>query len=125
VSILASALPDSKARVTRAPDQTRLASLVTTGQLELVLLKLDEAASLAEGREPFTEFGPYPLRLVFEVGGYGLVAGEEFPARHAWLVTGALAEHLPPSNLLVASDGPELPIHEGSRAFLSGAPQPD
>ena len=52
-------------------------------------------------------------------------AGEEFPARHAWLVTGALAGHLPASKVLVASAGPELPIHEGSRAYLAGAPQPD
>jgi hypothetical protein len=125
VAILASAVPDSKARVTRAPDQMRLASLVTTGQLELILLKLDEAASLAAGREPFAEFGPYPLRLVFEVEGYALVAGEEFAARHAWLVTGALAEHLPASKVLVASSEPELPMHEGSRSFLAGAPQPD
>ena len=125
VSILAANLPDSKARVTRAPDQTRLASLVTTGQLELVLLQFSEAVALTVGQAPFAEFGPYPLRLVFDVDGYALVCGEEFPDRHAWLVTRALADQLPVSESLVASGEPELAVHDGSRAFITGGPQPD
>lgn len=125
VAILAAGLPDSKARVTRAPDQMRLASLVTTGQLELVLLQFGEAVALTGGHAPFAEFGPYPLRLVFEAEGYALVCGEEFPARHAWLVTRALADGFPALKSLDASNEPELALHEGSRAFLVGAPQPD
>lgn len=122
VSILAKGLPDSKARVTRAPNQTRLASLITTGQLELVLFALPEALALAAGEAPFADYGPYPLRLVFEVDGYGLVGDEAFPARHAWLVTGALAERLPVSRRPV---DPRLPLHDGTKAVLAGLPQPD
>jgi hypothetical protein len=125
VSILASSLPDSKARVTRAPDQRRLASLITTGQLELVVFEFGEAVALAGGNAPFAEFGPYPLRLVFKVDGHALVCGETFPARHAWLVTRALAERLPVSTILAAADEAELAVHDGSRAFLAGRPQPD
>jgi hypothetical protein len=125
VAILASSLPDSQARVTRAPNQQRLASLVTTDQLELVVFTLGEAAALTAGDEPFAEFGPFPLRLLFELDGYGLVCGEEFPAHHAWLVTGALAERLPVSSSLRASDEQQITVHQGSRAFLAGEPQPD
>lgn len=123
VSMLVSSLPESKARVTRAPDQKRLASLLTTEQLELVLFTMDEAVALEGGKAPFTDYGPYPLRLVFEVEGYALVCGEAFPARHAWLVTEALADHLPVPDDLVASK--KLAVHEGTRAFLSGEPQPE
>jgi hypothetical protein len=123
VSMLVSGLPESKARVTRAPDQKRLASLLTTDQLELVLFTLDEAVALEGGKPPFSDYGPYPLRLVYEVEGYALVCGEAFPARHAWLVTGALADHLPMPDDLVASE--RLTVHEGTRAFLSGEPQPE
>jgi hypothetical protein len=123
VSMLVSGLPESKARITRAPDQKRLASLLTTDQLELVLFTVDEAVALDGGKAPFTDYGPYPLRLVFGVDGYALVCGETFPARHAWLVTEALAEHLPlPKSLLAAE---RLSLHEGTRAFLSGEPQPE
>jgi hypothetical protein len=123
VSMLVSGLPESKARITRAPDQKRLASLLTTDQLELVLFTVDEAVALDGGKAPFTDYGPYPLRLVFEVDGYALVCGETFPARHAWLVTETLAEHLPlPKSLLAAE---RLSLHEGTRAFLSGEPQPE
>jgi hypothetical protein len=125
VAILASNLPDSKARVARAPNQHRLASLLTTHQLEPVVFTLGEAAALAAGDEPFAEFGPFPLRLLFEVDGYGLVCSEEFPAHHAWLVTGALAEGLPVSRSLRTSDEQRIAVHQGSRAFLAGEPQPD
>ena len=124
-AILAWSLPDSKARVTRAPDQMRLASLLTTGQLQLVLLQIGEAVALAGGDAPFAEFGPYPLRLVFELDGYALVCGDEFPPRHAWLVTWALADLLSDPQSLVVSGEPQLALHEGSRAYLAGLPQPD
>lgn len=125
VAILAASLPDSKARVTRAPDQLRLASLLTTGQLQLVLLQIGEAVALAGGNAPFAEFGPNPLRLVFALEGYALLCGEEFPARHAWLVTWALADLLPDPKSLVATGEPGLALHEGSRTYFAGGPQPD
>ncbi len=123
--ILASDLRDSKARVTRAPDQLRLASLITTEQLDLVLLTFAEAVALAGGKAPFAEFEPYPLRLVFEVDEHALVCGEKFPDRHAWVVTRALAEQLPVSERLVAPGELGLAVNDGSRAFLTGQPQPD
>jgi hypothetical protein len=123
VSMLVSGLPESKARVTRAPDQKRLASLLTTDQLELVLFTRDEAVALEGGLAPFSDYGPYPLRLVFEVAGHVLVCGDGFPGRHAWLVTEALAHHLPVPDDLVASR--TLAVHEGTRAFLSGEPEPE
>ena len=125
VSILAANLPDSKARVTRAPDQQRLASLITTEQLDLVLLRYEEAVALAAGKAPFGEFEPYPLRLVFEVDEHALVCGENFPDRHGWLVTRALAERLPVSASLASLEARELAVNDGSRAFLAGKAQPE
>jgi hypothetical protein len=121
VAILGESLPDSKARVTRAPNQERLASLLTTDQLELVLFSFGEAAALAAGNEPFAEYGPFPLRLIFAIEGYALVCGEEFPARHAWLVTQTLVGELPVPDF----GQPGLAFHDGSRTFLAGGPQPD
>jgi len=88
------------------------------------LLQFEEAVALTGGHAPFEEFGPYPLRLVFEVEGFALVCSEEFPARHAWLVTRALAKHLPVSRRLAALDDPELVVHDGSRTFIAGGPEP-
>jgi hypothetical protein len=50
VAILASSLPDSKARVTRAPNQQRLASLLTTDQLELVVFTPGRGRGAGGGR---------------------------------------------------------------------------
>jgi hypothetical protein len=124
VAMLASGLPESKARVTRAPDQRRLASLLTTEQLELVLLRFGEGVALARGKAPFAEFGPYAVRLVFEAEGYALVCGKDFPGRHAWLVTRTLAGQLPITGGLADGDA-GLVVHEGSQAFLAGKPEPD
>jgi hypothetical protein len=124
VAIIADAIPESHARVTRARDQRRLASLITTGQLELIVLRLDEAARLARGEEPFAEFGPFPLHLLFAVGDRALVCREDFPDRHAWLVSRALGEGHPAAPELAAAVREPLPLHPGARAYLAGEPTP-
>ena len=55
------------------------------------------------------------------VGARLLVSRADFPERHAWLVTGALAgTDLTP----VPAGDVVVPWHSGSRAFLEGKPEP-
>ena len=63
--LLATHLPESSARVTRGPDPWRLASLLTTSQLEVALLSSADVAALRDGREPFAAFGPTELNALF------------------------------------------------------------
>ena len=125
VAIITDAIPESHARVTRARDQRRLASLITTGQLELIVLRVDEAVRLARGEEPFAEFGPFPLRLLFAIGDRALVCREDFPVRHAWLVSRALGEGYPAASGLAAAGQGELLLHPGASAYLAGEPTPE
>ena len=125
-ALLAERLPASRARVTRAPDPWRLASLLTTGQLEVVLLGADDARALRVGAAPYEAFGPTELRALYRVGDHWLVVRPDFPDHHAWQVVAALhaaadafADAGPPS----VSDAPALP-HLGAMAQLAGHPMP-
>ena len=91
VEVLNAHLPASSARVTRGPDPWRLASLLTSGQLEVVLLSAADVAALRDGRAPFLAFGPTPLNLLFAYGDHFLVCRPDFPDHHAYQVVQALA----------------------------------
>jgi TRAP-type uncharacterized transport system substrate-binding protein len=126
VEVLATYLPDSRARVTRGPDPWRLASLLTSGQLEVVVLGQRDVAALRAGRAPFEAFGPTELRALFTFGDYLLVCRPDFPARHAYQVALTLTEH--------AAEIPDawpadphiglVPIHPGALAYAMGEPEP-
>lgn len=91
--LLASELPESKARVARAPHAWRLASLLTSDQIQLVLLGAQDLEGLRDGRDGFEAFGPTALRALYRFGDYWLVSTPEFPSEHAALVAQTLAEH--------------------------------
>jgi hypothetical protein len=126
---LASHLPESSARVTRGPDAWRLASLITSGQLEVILLSTAHVAALRDGRPPFEAFGATRLCSLFmfdgQEGGHWLVCRPDFPDRHAYLVVETLAVHAAP---LLGGRAPDLtspvPLHPGALAYLRGAPLP-
>jgi hypothetical protein len=92
-ALLAEELPESRARVARAPHAWRLASLLTSDQIQLVLLDSDELRGLRDGRAGFEAFGPTALRVLHRFGDYWLVSRPDFPAAHAALVSGVIAEH--------------------------------
>ncbi len=120
---LVAELPASRARVARARDVLRLASLISTGQLHTALLSAGEALAMAGGDPPFQEFGPLGLRVLLAVNGRVLVAVATLPDHHAWLVTGALLE----AGYGTAEVGREdlgLPLHRGSLAYVRGAEMP-
>ena len=124
--VLATQLPESSARVTRAPDPWRLASLLTTGQLEVVLLGSADVAALRDGRAPFEAFGPTELNALFGFGDYLLVCRPDFPDHHAYQVVLALSENAAAISGArpVHSTATPVAIHAGARAYALGEPMP-
>ena len=128
VAALLERLPESGARVSRAPDTFRLASLLSTDQMDVALLRRDDAAALARGREPFRDYGAVPITALYALGDYLLVSRADFPEHHAYLVSRALdagpavvpGGGLPPPDGLAA----DLPTHPGSAAYAQGLPVP-
>ena len=120
-------LPESRARASRAPDPWRLASLLSTAQLDVAILSATDAAALLQGRAPFADFGGVALAGLFGLGGHLLVARADFPERHAYLVSRTLAEHrapIPGAHALAAGEG-ALPVHPGTLAYQQGLPLPE
>ena len=124
VERLAQELPESNAQVARAPDQLRLASLVTTDQVRIVILTEQEGVQLRFGRPPFEEYGPYPLTVLMEFGRHLMLAGQDLPDHHGWLVCHALSNNFAGARVpQPASDAPLL-LHPGAAAFAQGKPMP-
>ncbi len=122
--LLGQYLPESKARVARGPDARRLASLISTGQIEVILVRRDEAADFAAGHGRFAPYGAVPLAALFDLGSHLLVSRDDFPDRHAYLVVGTLTAHqaeIPGTKPYDPAAGP-LPIHAGARAVAADAP---
>ena len=124
VALLEEHLPAAKARPARAPDARRLASLLGTEQLDVAILDGERAAAMRAGSGRFTPYGPVALNLLVPLEGRLLVSRTDFPERHAWLVTGALAgTALAPAP--EPADEHSVAWHPGSRAFLEGQPEPE
>jgi hypothetical protein len=109
-------VPDSRARVARAPDNRRIASLLATAQFDVALLPRDEAIALARGEQPFANYGPVDLRTLYVSGRYILVSRADFPLEHAYLVTEALVQRFGLDRTATFEAG--IPVHSGSAEFL-------
>lgn len=116
---LAEKLPESKPRTARAPNAERLASLLTTEQLLVVLLRPEDALNLRLGKPPFAAFGPFDVRLLADMGAYYLVSSPVLPDHHAWLICKALAPVA-----ARAKTSASIPYHAGAERFLSGGAMP-
>ncbi len=129
--ILVDGLPGSNAQVSRAPHKERIASLIGTKQLDLALMRRDDAAALREGAPPFAGYGPVPLHTIIGLGDFLLVCRDDFAARHAWLIAetlsqnrGAFAEALLPVAGSAEPPDPRVPLHPGALAYFAGDPAP-
>ncbi len=128
--VLLRQLPESRAAVSRAPHKERIASLISSKQMDLALMRPDDAAALRAGAAPYADYGPVELMSLAGVGNFLLVCRDDFAELHAYLVVKALAT--PGSGLVVlpaSAKSPQppdarLPLHSGSIAFLSGAASP-
>ena len=125
-AVLATHLPASKARVTRAPHTERIASLMSSKQLDVALMSPTDAVALAAGLPPFEAYGPVALRTLIALDGYLLVCREDFPARHAYAVTRTLDLHRDelPQIAAASAESPAIPLHPGALAYFEGALMP-
>jgi membrane fusion protein (multidrug efflux system) len=122
-------LPDSRAGVGRAPNLQRLASLLSSAQADVAVLRMDNALALYRGQPPFADFAPMPLRVLVETQGYQLVCREDFKERHAYLVaevrpqvTGIVKERLFTEGSLVSAGQPLFQLDDATyRADLNSA----
>ena len=116
-------LPEASARVARARTRRRLADLLETDQIRIVLLSLDDAVALGRGGPPFR--APVELRTLWRFGEHTMVVRPSFPSAHAWMLARAFTEH--GSALAGSSPAPahaEVPLHEGVRIARDGGPMP-
>lgn len=114
-------LPESRAQVARAPHVDRIASLMSTRQMDVAVLRESQVSALFKGETPFADYGPVPLRVLAQTAGYQFVCREDFKKQHAYLVTEALVGSLPGvKDTTVAQTSNGVPLHAGTLAFLRG-----
>ncbi|HUU73953.1 MAG TPA: hypothetical protein VMW70_15110 [Burkholderiales bacterium] len=118
-------LPKANAMVARAPDEQRVASLMTTGQAVLSVMRAEQAADLYQRRGAFRDFEGGQLRSLVAIDDYLLVSVASFPRHHAWLVTAALVENGGELGARMpdwSDKSAEVPLHDGAAAFARGEP---
>lgn len=120
VAVLAEHLPKSKAVVSRARDFKRVASLLKTDQAKVAVLSYDQAQSMVNGSTPFEEFGPLALQVLVDNGEYLLVAREDLPTEHGFLVVDTLLERSDGLQLTVPEVGPfGMQVHPGAQEVVA------
>ena len=120
-------LPESRARVTRATDPVRIASLLATGQLDVAVISKAEASAMLAGSGEYRAIGPLALTALVELGPHLLVTVEAFKTRHAFLLAMSV-DHLRPSlpiAVAVSDASTAPPFHPGAAAYYQGSPAPD
>lgn len=128
---LAEHLPASQARPTRARDLERVAALITTGQLEVALMRPDDAVALVADKPPMDGFYPVELRVLAVLGSHLLICRDDFPDHHAYLVGAAVEEHREEIRARMPELGADaaipdtLPLHDGVIAYHQGLPPPE
>ena len=112
------ALPAAKARVARAPHPERLASLIGTDQMEIAVLSIADATEMAAGTGRFRPYGALPLTRLAGFGPHLRVAHADFPERHGWMVTAALAD----AGQTEGRGAGAFDWHAGARSYKAGTP---
>ena len=122
-ALLEEHLPEASARVARARTRRRLADLLVTDQIRIILLSVEDAAALGRGRPPFS--GPVTVRTLWRFGDHAMVVRPSFPPAHAWMLARTFAEH--GAAIAGSSFAPAhatVPLHEGASIAGDGGPMP-
>ncbi|MEM9483346.1 MAG: hypothetical protein AAGA83_06600 [Cyanobacteria bacterium P01_F01_bin.116] len=91
---LADEIPESRAMVTRAHDSLRLASLISTQQLDVALVPRTELMAWRDHQYPYDQLQPTSLKELFEVENYVLISRDDFRSEHATWIRETLEDHL-------------------------------
>jgi hypothetical protein len=128
---LKESLPASRAQVVRTPTDARIASLMSTAQADVAVVSRANALALTMAAPPFEDYFATPLRVIVENATHQLVAREDFPFHHAWLIARAITEDgaieglvVPTRDAVTARAENTIPTHEGAAAFARGEPLP-
>ena len=122
-ALLEKHLPEASARVARARTRRRLADLLATDQIRIILLSMEDTVALGRGQPPFT--GPVEVHSLWRFGDHAMVVRPSFPAAHAWMLARTFIEQ--GAGLAGASSTPAhatVPLHEGARIARDGGPMP-
>ncbi|MGH8707143.1 MAG: hypothetical protein ACREVD_03680 [Burkholderiales bacterium] len=122
-AILQRVLPQANALVARATDERQLASLLTSGQALVAVMRPRDAEDLFLGRAAFAGLEGGGLRRLLDVDARVLMALDAFPSHHGWLLSAALTENA--GTLAVRVPRPAdsaVPVHAGALAFARGEP---
>ena len=87
VEVINKELPEASARPARARTFKRVQSLLSTGQIPLLLLSRTNARALIQGIGPFKKFGKTKSFVIYNFGDLVLLAEPNFPNRYAWQLT--------------------------------------
>jgi len=121
VAVLKEHLPSSKAVVSRARNFVRVASLLKTDQAKLAVLSYSHAKAMFTGSPPFDSYSPLPLKLLVDDGKYLLVARDDLPLEHGYLLAITLMEHTKSLTITAPLDGMfGMSIHPGARSAALG-----
>ena len=121
VATLDRLLPEARAMVARARDLERLASLLTTDQAVLGVMRPAEAQALYRSEGRFAGAKGDGVRALLAIDDRLLVTVADLPRHHAWLLCAALTES--GSDLQAAvPDSEAPPVHPGALAYARGEP---
>lgn len=121
VEFLSKKLPLSRAMVSRARDVARVASLLKTDQSKLAVLSYQHAKAMMSSAAPFEAYKEMPLQIMIDNGTHVLVARNDLPLHHGFLIAVTLLEAAGPMHLTVPLDGKfGMKVHPGARAAAMG-----
>jgi hypothetical protein len=90
VDILDRDLPEAEAKVTRAINAAGIASLLSTEQLDVALMRKLDAVAWVQGAAAFQAIEPVSLRTLVDLGNYLLLCRANFPDHHAAVIAHTL-----------------------------------
>lgn len=122
---LAAAVPDSRALMARARDLTDVIRLLQSKQLDVALLKADDALAALQGVGPAADGGSVPLRGLARFGRYLVVSRADLPDAIAHELAEALSEHrhaiaAMPGAVPAGAAPAGVPAHPGARPHFAG-----
>jgi len=83
-------LPAAEAKVTRAVNAVGVASLMSTAQLDVALMRKIDAVAWMQNAAAFQAIEPVSLRTLVDLGDYLLLCRADFPDRHAAVIAHTL-----------------------------------